>query len=106
VNWRNGDLKPYAILWIDSGPKCTSNVDVENDEDPIWDEKMPIALPPTSHPDTAVLYIDIVHANASPGTKPLVGSAQLPLRGVLNEARSSGKVLRNLKLKRPSDLIN
>ncbi|KAJ4734316.1 Calcium-dependent lipid-binding (CaLB domain) family protein [Rhynchospora pubera] len=101
VNWQHGTLKPYAVLWIDSGPKCTSKVDTVHDEDPIWDEKISITLPPTSRPDTAVLYMDIVHANPLPGTKPLVGSAQLPLRDVLNEARS-GKVPRSLKLKRPS----
>uniref|UniRef100_A0A0D9XH59 C2 domain-containing protein n=1 Tax=Leersia perrieri TaxID=77586 RepID=A0A0D9XH59_9ORYZ len=75
VNWRNGDLKPYAVLWIDSGAKCSTR-----------DDKLTVPLPPTNRLDDAVLYIDVVHANASDGVKPLIGSARLPLRDVLADA--------------------
>ncbi|CAO2164844.1 unnamed protein product [Urochloa humidicola] len=108
VNWRNGDLKPYAVVWVDDGPKCSTRVDLDNGEDPVWDEKLAVPVPPPSAArlDDAVLYIDVVHAaNADDEgvTKPLVGSARLPLREVLDDAGvGGGKVSRTLRLKRPS----
>lgn len=104
VNWRHGDLKPYAVVWIDSGAKCSTRVDLDNGENPTWDEKLLVPLPPSSRLDDAVLYIDVVHANAAEGVKPLVGSARLPLRDVLDDAGGVGgpKVSRTLRLKRPS----
>nr|ACG26368.1 SRC2 [Zea mays] len=102
VNWRNGDLKPYAVVWIDSGSKCSTRVDLDNGESPAWDEKLLVPLPPTSRLDDAVLYVDVVHANAAQGVKPLVGSARLPLRDVLDDAGVGGKASRSLRLKRPS----
>lgn len=104
VNWRNGDLKPYAVVWIDSGSKCSTRVDLDNGESPAWDEKLLVPLPPSSRLDDAVLYVDVVHANAAQGVKPLVGSARLPLRDVLDDAGGVGgaRVSRTLRLKRPS----
>uniref|UniRef100_A0A0D9XAY7 C2 domain-containing protein n=1 Tax=Leersia perrieri TaxID=77586 RepID=A0A0D9XAY7_9ORYZ len=111
VNWRNGDLKPYAVLWIDDGPKCSTRVAIDADDDggenPTWDDKLTVPLPPSSRLDDAVLYIDVVHANAAAaenGVKPLVGSARLPLRDVLDESGVGGaaRVSRSLRLKRPS----
>ncbi|KAI4998907.1 hypothetical protein ZWY2020_054249 [Hordeum vulgare] len=102
VNWRNGDLKPYAVLWIDAGARCSTRVDLDNGENPTWDDKVVVPLPPASRLQDAVLYLDIVHANAPEGVKPLVGSARLPLRDVVDDAGVGGKVSRNLKLKRPS----
>ncbi|XBI13685.1 hypothetical protein VPH35_140392 [Triticum aestivum] len=102
VNWRNGDLKPYAVLWIDAGARCSTRVDLDSNENPAWDEKVVVPLPPASRLQDAVLYLDVVHANAAEGVKPLVGSARLPLRDVVDDAGVGGKVSRNLKLKRPS----
>uniref|UniRef100_K3YNE5 C2 domain-containing protein n=1 Tax=Setaria italica TaxID=4555 RepID=K3YNE5_SETIT len=104
VNWRNGDLKPYAVLWVDDGPKCSTRVDLDNGENPVWDDKLVVPLPPPSAArlDDAVLCIDVVHANAAEGVKPLVGSARLPLRDVLDDAGIGAKVSRTLTLKRPS----
>jgi hypothetical protein len=103
VNWRNGDLKPYVILWVDSGNKTSTRVDLDGDEHPTWDEKVLVPLPPQSSLDDAVLYVDVVHANADEGVKPLVGSARLPLRNVLDDAGGvGGKASRMLCLKRPS----
>ncbi|XP_062230544.1 uncharacterized protein LOC133928297 [Phragmites australis] len=90
VNCRNGDLKPYAVLWVDSGAKCSTRVDLDNGDNPVWDDKLLVPLPPSvTRLEDAVLYIDVVHANAAEGVKPLVGSARLPLRDVLN--RPSGR---------------
>ena len=103
VNWRNGDLHPYAVLWIDDGPKCSTRVDLDNGEDPVWDDKLLAPVPPSvTRLEDAVLCIDVVHADAAEGVKPLVGSARLPLRDVLDDAGIGGKVSRSLKLKRPS----
>ncbi|XP_047076058.1 protein SRC2 homolog [Lolium rigidum] len=103
VNWRNGDLKPYAVLWVDSGAaRVSTRVDLDNGECPSWDEKVLVPLPPSSRVQDAVLYVDVVHANAAEGVKPLVGSARLPLRDVVDDAGVGGKASRNLRLKRPS----
>ncbi|GJM99620.1 hypothetical protein PR202_ga16740 [Eleusine coracana subsp. coracana] len=104
VNWRNGELKPYAVLWIDSGAKVSTRVDVDGGESPTWDDKLLVPLPPSARLDDAVLYVDVVHANAGEGVKsPLVGSARLPLRDVLDDAGvGGGKASRTLRLKRPS----
>ncbi|KAL6838484.1 hypothetical protein ACP4OV_031729 [Aristida adscensionis] len=102
VNWRNGDLKPYAVVWVDSGAKCSTRVDLDGGESPAWEEKLLVPLPPASRLDDAVLYIDVVHANAAEGVKPLVGSARLALRDVLSDAGVGGRASRSLRLKRPS----
>ncbi|XP_051201669.1 uncharacterized protein [Lolium perenne] len=103
VNWRNGDLKPYAVLWVDDGAKCSTRVDLDHGESPEWDEKVAVPLPHSStRLEDAVLHLDVVHANAAEGTKPLVGSARLPLRDVLDDAGLGGRASRTLRLKRPS----
>ncbi|CAL4957309.1 unnamed protein product [Urochloa decumbens] len=105
VNWRHGDLKPYAVVWVNDGPKCSTRVDLDDGENPDWDEKLSVPLPPSiTRLEDAVLHIDVVHANAAEGVKPLVGSARLPLRDVLDDAGGvgGGKVSRTLRLKRPS----
>uniref|UniRef100_A0A0E0M4S9 C2 domain-containing protein n=1 Tax=Oryza punctata TaxID=4537 RepID=A0A0E0M4S9_ORYPU len=104
VNWRNGDLKPYAVLWIDDGAKSSTRVDLDNADNPTWDDKLTVPLPPSTRLDDAVLYVDVVHANANAtqGVKPLVGSARLPLRDVLADTGIGGRASRSLRLKRPS----
>ncbi|XP_010940561.1 protein SRC2 homolog [Elaeis guineensis] len=102
VNWRHGDLQPYAVVWIDPASKCSTKVAVDGDVNPEWDEKVVLSLPPGQTLDDAVLFIDIVHAGAAEDVKPLVGSARLPLREVIDDAGIGGKASRALKLKRPS----
>lgn len=105
VNWRNGDLKPYVVLWVDDGPKCSTGVDHHDGENPEWrDEKLVVWVPPsTARLEDAVLHVDVVHANAAAGTKPLVGSARLPLRDVVDDVGVGGKkASRTLRLTRPS----
>lgn len=97
------------MLWVDDGPKCSTRVAGGGGEDPDWDETLAVPLPPASRLDDAVLHVDVVHA-ADPSSdsadvvKPLVGSARLPLRDVLDEAGGLGgaRVSRALALKRPS----
>ncbi|XP_078148219.1 uncharacterized protein LOC144543717 isoform X13 [Carex rostrata] len=102
VNWRYDMLHPYAVVWIDTSRKCSTKVDMHNGMNPVWGEKFTIALPPTSFMETAILCIDIIHANAPAGTKPLVGSARFQLSAVLNEARAHGNAPLCLNLLRPS----
>ncbi|ONK63769.1 uncharacterized protein A4U43_C07F18740 [Asparagus officinalis] len=60
VNWRYGDLKPYAVVWADKAAKCSTKVDVEGDVNPVWDEKLRIPLPGDRRIEDSTLYIDIV----------------------------------------------
>lgn len=108
VNWRNGELRPYAVLWIDDGPRCSTSVAVDGDTcSPVFDAKLAVPLPPSSaaRVEDAVLHIDIVHARSASDVedvKPLVGSARIPLRDVIDEVGIGGRTERTLKLKRPS----
>lgn len=100
VNWRYGRLRPYAVLWIDPIAKCSTRVDENGDTDPEWNEK--IVLPFNSPIEDSALYVDIVHAEAEEGTKPLIGSARLFLRDVVDEVGLGRSAERKLELKRPS----
>ncbi|XP_012852025.1 PREDICTED: uncharacterized protein LOC105971701 [Erythranthe guttata] len=100
VNWRHGKLKPYAVVWVDPKSKCSTRVDDEGDASPFWDEKL--TIPFNSPVDESTLYIDIVHANAADGTKPLIGSAKLPLRDVVDDVGLGIRSEMKLELKRPS----
>lgn len=102
VNWRHGPLRPYVVVWVDPQNKYSTKVDEEGDKCPTWDETLRIPLYAPINDDTT-LFIDVVHAGSEEDTKPLIGSAKLKLRHVLDEAgfgeQRHGKTL---KLKRPS----
>ncbi|KAK9096942.1 hypothetical protein Sjap_022439 [Stephania japonica] len=102
VNWRHGPLKPYAVVWVtpNSSNKSSTNVDSHGDTNPAWNEKL--TIPVTGPIDDATLSIDIVQAEAAEDTKPLIGSARLPLREVLDNSGVGERVHRSLTLKRPS----
>ncbi|XP_049348786.1 protein SRC2 homolog [Solanum verrucosum] len=100
VNWRYGRLKPYAVVWVDPKGKCSTKVDDNGDTSPSWNEKLVIPL--YAPIEESTLYIDVVHANATEGTKPLIGSAKLPLREVVDSVGIGNLTERSLDLKRPS----
>ncbi|KAK4363058.1 hypothetical protein RND71_018299 [Anisodus tanguticus] len=100
VNWRYGRLKPYAVVWVDPKGKCSTKVDDNGDTSPYWDENLVIPL--YSPMEESTLYIDVVHANAPERTKPLIGSAKLPLRDVVDSVGIGNSFERELELKRPS----
>ncbi|KFK27692.1 hypothetical protein AALP_AA8G416000 [Arabis alpina] len=105
VNWRNGPNKPYAVVWIDPRYKSSTRVDDDGDTCPTWNETLVIPLPPPDNnndEDDNKIYIDIVHAGREEDTKPLIGSAKLSLRDVIEEAGLGVPVVKTLKLKRPS----
>ncbi|XP_051142424.1 protein SRC2-like [Andrographis paniculata] len=102
VNWRRGNLRPYAVLWIDPANKCSTRAADAAGEDPVWDDNLIIPFISPLH--DATLYIDVVHAAAADddGTKPIVGSAKLPLRDVVDAVGFAARFEKNLELKRPS----
>ncbi|KAI3786831.1 hypothetical protein L1987_40835 [Smallanthus sonchifolius] len=100
INWRHGSLKPYAVVWTDPKNKRSTHVDEDGDESPAWDEKLTILL--NDPIEVSILYIDIVHAKAAEDTKPLIGSAKVKLKDVIDDV-GIGQVFADcLKLKRPS----
>ncbi|CAI9092270.1 OLC1v1027466C1 [Oldenlandia corymbosa var. corymbosa] len=100
VNWRHGPVKPYAVVWVDPKAKCSTRVDEEGDTNPLWNETL--LIPFDSPIEDSTLHVDVVHANAAEDTKPLIGSARLRLRDVVDEAGLGRPVDRKLELKRPS----
>ncbi|CAN4101350.1 unnamed protein product [Withania somnifera] len=100
VNWRYGPLRPYAVIWIDPNAKCSTKVDEDGDTSPYWNEKLVVPL--NSPIEDSILYIDIVHANAEEEIKPLIGSAKIPLREVVDDVGIGGELERTLQLNRPS----
>ncbi|KAK8657218.1 hypothetical protein V6N13_035470 [Hibiscus sabdariffa] len=101
VNWRHGPIKPYAVVWVDPSYKCSTRADEEGDTNPTWDETLTVPLRAPIDDDTT-LFVDVVHAGSEEDTKPLIGSAKLKLREVLDDAGFGERYKRTLKLKRPS----
>ncbi|XP_076938231.1 uncharacterized protein LOC143606307 [Bidens hawaiensis] len=100
VNWRHGPLRPYAVVWVDPKNKCSTRVDEEGDESPVWDQTLVIPL--TDPIEESTLYIDIVHADAAEDTKPLIGSAKLKLKDIVDEVGIGEVFAVSVRLKRPS----
>ncbi|PIA34221.1 hypothetical protein AQUCO_03800067v1 [Aquilegia coerulea] len=100
VNWKHGDLKPYAVVWVDPNSKFSTKVDEKGDTCPIWDETL--VLPLTSPIQDSTLSIDIVHAYAAKDTKPLIGSARISIQEIVDDVGIGEWANRTLKLKRPS----
>lgn len=95
INWRHGSLKPYAVVWVDSNSKSSTFIDQEGDTCPLWNHTL--VIPFNSPVNDSIFHVDIVHANAAADTKPLIGSAKLPLYELGDESTQ-----RKLELKRPS----
>lgn len=102
VNWRNGPNKPYVVVWIDPKYKFSTRVDEEDDTCPAWNQTFVIPLPPGNDGDDEKVYVDIVHAGGEENTKPLIGSAHLSLRDVIDDFGFGVPMEKTLKLKRPS----
>ncbi|CAN4087717.1 unnamed protein product [Withania somnifera] len=100
VNWRYGSLKPYVVVWVDPKGKCSTKVDDDGDTNPCWDEKLVIPL--YAPIEESTLYIDVVHADASEGVRPLIGSGKVPLRDVVDSVGIGNYTERSIDLKRPS----
>ncbi|KAL5991551.1 hypothetical protein ACLOJK_012460 [Asimina triloba] len=98
VNWRNGDLKPYAVIWVDPDRKLATKPDDSGSTRPVWNElfTLPITLPLHD----SVLTIEVFHSKPSETPKPLVGSLRTPLKDLI-DSDDSNRLL-SLELRRPS----
>ncbi|XP_043718097.1 protein SRC2-like [Telopea speciosissima] len=101
VNWRYGPLQPYAVVWVDPNTKLSTRVDPSGDTSPEWDETLLISLL-SPLDDSTTLFIDIVHVNAPRDTKPLIGSARLRLKEIIDDVGFGQPHHRTLRLTRPS----
>ncbi|XP_077238744.1 calcium-dependent lipid-binding (CaLB domain) family protein [Tasmannia lanceolata] len=98
VNWRHGDLKPYAIFWLDPDRKFATKPDDSGSTRPVWNERftLPITLP---IPDS-LLTLEIFHSKPSETPKPLVATTRVPLKELLDSDDSTR--IKTLDLRRPS----
>ncbi|KAF3610559.1 hypothetical protein DY000_02044650 [Brassica cretica] len=96
VNWRNGDLKPYVVLYLDSDHRVSTRSD--DSAKPVWNER--ITLPLTRSVHESVLNVEILHSDAA---KTLVGSVRFPLvRLIDSEGAMVPESISSLELLRPS----
>ncbi|XP_021732419.1 uncharacterized protein LOC110699236 [Chenopodium quinoa] len=98
VNWKNGDLKPYAIFWVDPDNKLTTKSDDSGNTKPVWNQRF--LLPITSPLSDAFLSLEIFHSKASETPKPFVGSLQVRL-STLPEP-DNRNIIRTYNVLRPS----
>ncbi|KAI3809124.1 hypothetical protein L1987_25093 [Smallanthus sonchifolius] len=102
VNWRNGDLNPYAIFWLDPDRRLATKSDDSNSTKPVWNEHFLIPVP--SSPASTVLTLEIFHSKPSDTPKPLVGTLRVPIDDLPNPEDST--IIRTFDLHRPSGRPN
>ncbi|KAI3407206.1 C2 domain-containing protein [Psidium guajava] len=102
VNWRNGDLKPYATFSLDHDPhlRLSTRPDDSGSTRPVWNEILTIPLTAAS-PADAILIVEVFHSKPSETPKPLVGSSRFPLSH-LTESDGDAPRVYALDLYRPS----
>lgn len=98
VNWRNGDLKPYVVFYLDSDHCLATHADDSGSTFPVWNESF--ALPINRPIYDSVLTIEILHSKFSDTPKPLVGSVKFPLTQLVDSSDST--LVRKIQLLRPS----
>ncbi|XP_071929948.1 uncharacterized protein [Coffea arabica] len=98
VSWRNGDLKPYVIFWVDPDRRLATKSDDSGSNRPVWNERF--VLPLTLPPQDSLLTLEIFHSKPSETPKPLVGTLRFQLKDLVDSDDSSK--LRTFDLRRPS----
>ncbi|GMG98310.1 hypothetical protein Nepgr_000150 [Nepenthes gracilis] len=100
VNWRNGDLEPYAVLWLDPDLRVATEPDSSSSTKPVWNKHFTVPLPVASSIHDSLLTLEIFHSKPYNNTKPLVGTARVRLSDLMN----SDEPIRvhTLQLLRPS----
>uniref|UniRef100_A0A453FY83 C2 domain-containing protein n=1 Tax=Aegilops tauschii subsp. strangulata TaxID=200361 RepID=A0A453FY83_AEGTS len=85
VNWRRGDLRAYAVAYLDPSRRTATRPDDAGGCKPAWNERITLQLPPhlSPHDPSLLLSLDVFHSKPSDSPKPLVGSARSPLRDLL-----------------------
>ncbi|XP_058099605.1 leucine-rich repeat extensin-like protein 1 [Magnolia sinica] len=98
VNWRNGDLQPYAVFWVDPERKLATRPDDSGSIRPVWNERftLPLAQPLKD----SLLTLEIFHSKPSETPKPLVASLRSPLQDLIDSDDSNR--VKTLELRRPS----
>lgn len=77
VNWRNGDLKPYVVFWVDPDRRIATKSDDAGSTKPVWNERFTVPLsPPLAD---AALTLEVFHSKPSETPKPLVGTLRVRL---------------------------
>ncbi|XP_010910417.1 uncharacterized protein [Elaeis guineensis] len=114
VNWQHGDLKAYAVAYLDPDRRVATKPDDAGNTRPVWNERLFLPLAPTLLDPALLLTLDVFHSKPSETPKPLVGTARCPLKDLLGpdafEAASSSGVavdgcpspIKTLELSRPS----
>lgn len=100
VNWRNGDLKPYAAVYLDPDHRLATRPDESGSTRPVWNERF--TLPLTRPLRESLLTIEIFHSRPSETAKPLVGVLRVPLGNVIGDSNESIPRIHALELHRPS----
>ncbi|KAK2637291.1 hypothetical protein Ddye_032083 [Dipteronia dyeriana] len=98
VNWKNGDLKPYCVFWVDPDLRLASGSDESGSTRPIWNELF--TLPLTFPLQESILALDIFHSKPSETPKPLVATLRIPLFD-LSDPDNFNRI-RTFELTRPS----
>ncbi|WVZ08720.1 hypothetical protein V8G54_022066 [Vigna mungo] len=78
VNWKNGDLKPYVVFWVDPERRLATKSDDSGNTSPVWNERFALPLPLPLH--DSFLTLEIFHSKPSDTLKPLVATLRLPLK--------------------------
>ncbi|XP_076900738.1 uncharacterized protein LOC143554979 [Bidens hawaiensis] len=102
VNWRNGDLNPYAIFWLHPDNRLATKSDDSNSTKPVWNERFVILLPST--PCTTILTLEMFHAKPSDTPKPLIGTLHISLAD-LPKPENLNRI-RTFDLRRPSGRLH
>ncbi|RZB72967.1 hypothetical protein D0Y65_036947, partial [Glycine soja] len=85
VNWKNGDLKPYVVFWVDPERRLATKSDDSGNTSPVWNERFALPLPLPLH--DSFLTLEIFHSKPSDTPKPLVATLRLPLKDLHDSTR-------------------
>lgn len=108
VNWRNGDLKPYAVAYLHPDRRSATKPDDSDSTRPVWNERLTFPLPFNSDDAySQILTLDVFHSKPSETPKPLVGTERVPFKDLvpnLHEFSSAAghALIITLELHRPS----
>lgn len=98
VNWKHGELKPYAIFWVDPDRRLATKPDESGSTCPVWNERFTVSVNLPLH--DSVLTLEVFHSKPSETPKPLVGSLQVPLKDLVDSDDSNR--IKTFQLRRPS----
>ncbi|KAK6929454.1 C2 domain [Dillenia turbinata] len=104
VNWRNGNLKPYAVFWIDPDRRLFTKPDESGSTSPVWNERFTLPINKPLDDPSCLLTLEIFHSKPSDTPKPLVGTLHFPLKNLVpseTEDPSSSEI-RKFELVLPS----